>query len=69
MGDAKKKPSILLMLEKGHGGMGASDKEEESDPLAVTGDQVDAMREFEAAKGPEGRAQALKAFIRLCEDD
>ena len=71
MGLPEKKPGGLLVVLGKHHGLGGSEDEddEEKDPLAVSDEQVDAMREFEAAKGPEERAQALKAFINLCEEE
>ncbi len=71
------KPALLIaMLKKGRGG-GLSAGEEnppesgegEDDPLAVNEDMIATVKEFDAAKDPEARAQALKAFFRLCEGE
>lgn len=67
----KKAPSGLIALFGKHPGMDdkAEEDDEGDDPLAVSDEHVDAMREFDKAKSPEERAQALMAFIRLSEGD
>lgn len=58
---------IGMVLEKAKKGARSSDDEEDDEVTDdASEDEVDAFREYQDASGAEGKAAALKRFIKLC---
>jgi hypothetical protein len=74
-----KRPALAIVIGSGGkpGRMGrglekddeGEDYNDEDDPLAVSKEEVEALETFDAATDPKERAQALKAFIKLCMEE
>lgn len=65
-------PAIAALLGK-PGGMGSKKDEDSSNPdmsededISLDDDEKEAFAAFEAAKGSDDKAKALKAFIKIC---
>lgn len=70
IGDALKKsgkPALEIEIGKGPPDSdGEESSESEGDSLEASPEEVEAMKEYEAASSPEDKAMALKAFVKLC---
>jgi len=63
MGEGRSPKIALVLAHK------EPDEDDEDEDTDASDDEVDVMKEFDAAKGPEERAKALKAFIKLCSKE
>ncbi len=63
MGEGKAPKIALVLAHK------EPDEDDEDTDAEASDDEVDAVKAFDAAKGPKERAKALKAFIKLCSEE